>query len=145
VIHAASSQRLLGITNTKEGAEEEHVEWNISNKYYTAKVQFHRAAWRALPESLKPGIPAVVVIWEKGEVREISSIQCACLIYFKDYEYILGRYTTEWEALNAEVKLAVAVGQGTIDTETMEDFCSEVGFEFVDAGDELAKDGSESS
>jgi hypothetical protein len=39
----------------------------------------------------------------------------------------------------------VAVGQGTIDVETTEDFCSEVGFEFVDAGDELAKDGSESS
>jgi hypothetical protein len=69
MIQAASSQRFLGITKTEEGAEEEHVEWNISNKYYTAKVQFHRAAWRALADSLEPGIPAVVVIWEKGEVR----------------------------------------------------------------------------
>jgi hypothetical protein len=37
--------------------------------------------------------------------------------------------------LNAEVKLAVAIGHKTLDTEAVDDFCSEVGFEFVDAGD----------
>jgi hypothetical protein len=37
--------------------------------------------------------------------------------------------------LNAEVKLAVAIGHKAIDTEVVDSFCSEVGFEFVDAGD----------
>lgn len=40
--------------------------------------------------------------------------------------------------------MAVAVGHGSIETEKVEDFCSEVGFEFVDAGDELVEEGSES-
>jgi len=53
----------------------------------------------------------------------------------QDYEYILGRYAAEWEILKAEVMLAVAIGHKPIDTEAADDFCSEVGFEFVDAGD----------
>lgn len=107
------------ITKADEGADQQRVNWNISNKYYTALVHFHRAAWRDLVASMEPGIPAVLVVWEKGE----------------DYEYIIGRYAAEWETLKPEVMLAVAVGHGELDTEAADDFCSEVGFEFVDAGD----------
>jgi hypothetical protein len=49
---------------------------------------------------------------------------------------MLGRYTSEWEKLNAEVMLAVAIGSDNLETDAAEDFCSEVGFEFIDAGDE---------
>jgi hypothetical protein len=49
---------------------------------------------------------------------------------------MLGRYTSEWEKLNAEVMLAVAIGSDSLETDAAEDFCSEVGFEFIDAGDE---------
>jgi hypothetical protein len=87
--------------------------------------------------SLEPGTPAVLVVWEKGEVKILlESNPCIFLKPFpQDYEYILGRYAAEWEMLNAEVKLAVAIGHKTLDTEAADDFCSEVGFEFVDAGD----------
>ena len=59
------------------------MEWKISNKYYTALVHFHRATWRDLVASLEPGIPAVLVVWEKGEVRcsQISA-QHSFLIVF---------------------------------------------------------------
>jgi len=42
----------------------------------------------------------------------------------------------EWETLNAEVKLAVAIGHKQLNTEAADDFCSELGFEFVDGGDD---------
>ncbi|KAG9052153.1 hypothetical protein FS842_010408 [Serendipita sp. 407] len=120
--NASLGNRLIErITGNQITQAEEKTEWKISNKYYTANVHLHRAPWRDVIQALTPGIPAVVVLWEKGE----------------DYEYILGRYTTEWEILNAEVMLAVAVGQKTIDMEAVEDFCSEVGFELVDLGEEI--------
>lgn len=84
-----------------------------------------------------------------GERRSETCTACAtCFLTFsKDHEYILGRYTTEWDRLNAEVKLAVAVGSRSIDFDAIENFCSEVGFEFVEVSDDLADDesGSECS
>ncbi|KAG8830915.1 hypothetical protein FRC17_004065, partial [Serendipita sp. 399] len=115
------NQLIERISGNQAIQAEEKAEWNISNKYYTANVHFQRASWRDLVPALSPGIPAVVVLWEKGE----------------DYEYILGRYAAEWEMLHAEVMLAVAVGHKTIDVEAVEDFCSEVGFELVDLGEEI--------
>jgi hypothetical protein len=49
--------------------DQDYIPWQISNKYYTADIHFQLADWNTLSPSLKSGIPAIVVIWEKGEVR----------------------------------------------------------------------------
>ncbi|PVF97676.1 hypothetical protein CPB86DRAFT_785630 [Serendipita vermifera] len=115
------------IRKNDEGVDAERIKWAISNKYYDAEVYFHHVPWKSAPNSLEQGIPAVVFVWDKGE----------------DYEYMLGRYTSDWEKLNAEVMLAVATGSGNLETDAAEDFCSEVGFEFIDAGDDDEEGGSD--
>lgn len=62
----ASKEETAEETVTKD---RDLVPWTITNKYYTADVHFQLADWHNPAPSLKSGIPAIVVIWEKGEVR----------------------------------------------------------------------------
>ncbi|KIJ64622.1 hypothetical protein HYDPIDRAFT_187936 [Hydnomerulius pinastri MD-312] len=115
----------------KHGAVDEHettVPWTITNKYYTADVQFivhELSTWVPNQEELE-GVPAVLFIWTDGEP-------------YKDKVLKLSRQLLPHEF---EVALAIRLPSGnpaspadSEDEQDIDGYLSSQGFEFVDVMD----------
>ena len=60
-------QELSG-NNASASSSESIVPWTIINKYYTADVHFHTKTFSEFRISHADGVPAVVYVWEHGQV-----------------------------------------------------------------------------
>ncbi|KZP33400.1 hypothetical protein FIBSPDRAFT_1035984 [Athelia psychrophila] len=98
------------------------IPWKISNKYYSAEVQFSAHEVKAWSALLADGVPAVIFVWACGEP-------------YKEHLQYLAK---ELEDHDPEVSLAVRMEgsspkEGSEDDEDVDAFLSTLGFEFVDA------------
>ncbi|KAG9034814.1 hypothetical protein FRB95_012507 [Tulasnella sp. JGI-2019a] len=127
-------QSLDPIENVAE--DDEHIEWIISNKYYTAPVHF-------LPKRIS--LPPAKPLWPpEDEDEKVPAI----IFVFADGEDYTQRFLSMKEGLEAhgaEVTIAVRTqvpgeddANGTededahVDAETITEFFSDLGFEFID-------------
>lgn len=78
VISSSLDGAIAFIKRTIGDSEREYLEsdvkipWTITNKYYSADVHFAAYVVREFCAELLEGIPAVVFVWTRGEVGELS-------------------------------------------------------------------------
>lgn len=61
-------QELSGSNAPASSFSDSIVPWTIVNKYYTADVHFHTRTFSEFRISHADGVPAVVYVWEHGQV-----------------------------------------------------------------------------
>ncbi len=80
VISSSLDSALAFIQRTVADGEREYSEpeykipWTITNKYYSANVHFAAHAVSGFSADLLEGVPAVVFVWKRGEVGELSYV-----------------------------------------------------------------------
>ena len=71
-------QELSG-RNASASSSESIVPWTIVNKYYTADVHFHTRTFSEFRISHADGVPAIVYVWEHGQVCPLIITQATAL------------------------------------------------------------------
>ena len=110
------------------------IEWNISNKYYTAKVHFKPLRSDRYGITDLTDVPAVIYVWSPGEV---GIIFYSLYFHTHNHGFVQQNYKKTMEDLSEDLKshepevlLAIRTSESKED-ESEEDFFNEKGFELV--------------
>ncbi|KAL4073094.1 hypothetical protein V8B97DRAFT_179148 [Scleroderma yunnanense] len=133
LVLAAQKDQALGLLRILVKDDSVHddatsVPWTITNKYYTASVQFilrELTGWSPIEEDLRK-IPAIVFTWPTGQPYKEHVERLSHQLAHHEPEVVLA------------VRLAPSAAPAVADIEDVQDidgYLSSLGFEFVDATD----------